>query len=136
MISWGVNSILIPHFSELFQSRVCETPEETGQRGAMSASNIPAHPSYRPKVRSAWSHTGQGQWSVREERQVLLLPTWPQPAGSTLGLARLFEAWANPSVLITTQLICNDIPFPESVWTHRKYFDYFPRDMLMRLFEQ
>lgn len=64
------------------------TPEETCQRGAITASNIPAHPSYRPKVRSAWSHTGPGQWSVREERQVLLLPTWPQPAGSTLGLAQ------------------------------------------------
>lgn len=52
------------------------------------------------------------------------------------GPCSVFEAWANPSVLITTQLICNDIPFPESVWTHRKYFDYFPGDMLMRLFEQ
>lgn len=52
------------------------------------------------------------------------------------GPCSVFEAWASPSVLMTTQLICNDIPFPKSVWTHRKYFDYFPRDMLMRLFEQ
>lgn len=52
------------------------------------------------------------------------------------GPCSVFEAWANPSVLITTQLICNDIPFPESVWTHRKYFDDFSRDVLMRLFEQ
>lgn len=52
------------------------------------------------------------------------------------GPCPIFEAWANPSALITIQLICNDIPFPKSVWTHRKYFDYFPRNMLMRLFEQ